>query len=104
MLDFIARHAICRQDRNATALIWAVAFGQLVGAPIVPHHGRRTATGSAVVVEICTRAGQITVCSRSARDGWSLLRFKMFWRLAIAHIDAWQVAVFIARRAESVDT
>ena len=28
----------------------------------------------------------------------------MFWRLAIAHIDAWQVAVLIARRAESVDT
>jgi hypothetical protein len=28
----------------------------------------------------------------------------MFWRLAIAHIDAWQVAVLIARRVESVDT
>jgi hypothetical protein len=61
-------------------------------------------TGSVLVVAACTHAGQIAVCWRFASDGWSLLRFTMFLRLAIEQIDAWQVAVSIARRAESVDT
>ena len=60
-------------------------------------------TGSVLVVAACTHAGQIS-CWLFASDGWSLLRFTMFLRLAMEQIDAWQVAVSIARRAESVDT
>jgi len=104
MLDFIAGHAICRRDRNAAALIRAVAFwavgtsaGSAAGGQSDRQLGQRLSSRHALV--------QVkSVCSRYASEGCSLLRFRMFWRLAIAPIDAWQVAVFIALRAESVDT
>lgn len=50
-------------------------------------------------------AGQIALCWRCASDGLSLLRFTLSLDARhSAYIVAWQVAVFIALRAESVDT
>jgi hypothetical protein len=83
-VDFIAGNATCRRDRNATALIWAVAFwaagtstGSAAGCAVGPP------TGSVLVVAASTHAGRIAVCWRCASDGWSLFRLTMFWRFAI---------------------
>jgi hypothetical protein len=103
MLDFIAGHAICRRDRNAAALIRAVAFwavgtsaGSAAGGQSDRQLGQRLSSRHALV--------QVkSVCSRYASEGCSLPRLTMFGGLP-QHIDARQVAVFIALRAESVDT
>jgi hypothetical protein len=68
----------------------------------MPRRGQADRNWVSSVVAICTRAGQISVLAlRQSRlespqvdDVGGLPQ----------HIDAWQVAVFIARRLESVDT
>ena len=62
MLDFIARHAICPQDRNATALMWAVAFWAAARAPVVLLDGESDRQlGQCLNVAACAHAGQIEV-------------------------------------------
>ena len=105
-MDFIACQAICRRDRNASALMWAVAFwaaGTNTGSARDGQSGPQL--DQYLSFAACTRAGQIAVCWRCASDGLSLLGFTLSLEARhSAYIDAWQVAVLIALRAESVDT
>ena len=78
MLDFIGGRAICRRDRNAAALIWAVR------APIVPRRGQADRNWVGSVVAIWTRAGHISVLAlRQSR--LESLQVDDVWRFASAH-------------------
>jgi len=99
-MDFIAGRATCQPACNATALIRAVAFwaagasfGSAAGWADGPPTGRRGMYWCGLNHSV------LAVRQRH----WILLRFTIFGGLP-SHTDAWQVAVFIALKAESVDT
>jgi hypothetical protein len=101
VVDFIAGDAIYRRDRNATALIWAVAFW---------------AAGTGIDgIGMSSRTGNWDQClsSRHAlmlvESQWAPVAVGVYsrWTMFVglpSHIDASQIAVFIARMLESVDT